>query len=189
MTVTWNGTAITGPVLIYQDELVVDNRADPEASPVRDGTLICRSEDQVQVGWHLPGGRGVFQFSGDFRQTKTDSTATPSVSRLSVSSEDVSRDDYQTNGLWTCRLNGHATTPTPVAVGIYGRGKELTVLCTPMQGAVREDIMRWHLTSYTCSCSSYQMFEVNCTFSSPYTAGRGVISTARSIPLFLLISE
>ena len=127
MSVTWNGTVITGPVLIYQDELVVDNRADPEASPVRDGTLICRSENQAQVGWHLPGKKEVSDSSsstgtGDFRQTRTNSTATPSVSRLSVNREDVSRNESQTNGLWTCRLNQKASDPTAISVGIYGRG-------------------------------------------------------------------
>ena len=103
---------------------MVDNRADPEASPVRDGTLICRSEDQARVGWHLPTRSSISSSStNDFRQTRTGSTATPSVSRLSVNREDVSRNDDLTNGLWTCQLNGHVTTPTPVAVGIYSRGK------------------------------------------------------------------
>ena len=51
VTVTWNGTAITGPVLIFQDELVRDDRTNVLATPV-DGTVICRSENQVQVGWH-----------------------------------------------------------------------------------------------------------------------------------------
>ena len=44
VTVTWNGTTITGPVLIFQDELVRDDRTDVLATP-RDGTLICRSEN------------------------------------------------------------------------------------------------------------------------------------------------
>ena len=48
---TWNGTSITGPVLIYQDELVVDDRTSPTATPTRNGTLICTSQDQHRVGW------------------------------------------------------------------------------------------------------------------------------------------
>ena len=51
MTVTWNGTTITGPVLILQDELIRDNRTNPLATAM-DGTVICRSENQTQVGWH-----------------------------------------------------------------------------------------------------------------------------------------
>ena len=37
---------------------------------------------------------------------------TPSVSRLSVNEEDVSRHNNTTNGLWTCRLNGSARVLT-----------------------------------------------------------------------------
>ena len=123
MTVTWNGASITGPVLIYQDELVVDNRASPTATPTRNGTLTCTSQDQHRVGWHLPGATSIREDgTGDFRQIRTGSGVTPSVSRLSVNSEDVSRDDATTNGLWTCRLNGEFSEPTPIPVGIYGRG-------------------------------------------------------------------
>ena len=117
---TWNGTNITGPVLIYQDELVVDDHA----TPTRNGTLTCTSQDQHRVGWHLPGGTAIHEdATGDFRQIRTGSGVTPSVSRLSADREDVSRDDATTNGLWTCRLNGNATVPTSIPVGIYGRGR------------------------------------------------------------------
>ena len=118
VTVTWNGTSITGPVLIYQDELVVDNRASPTATPTRDGTLICTSRDQHSVNWHVPD--RVSSATDDFRQIRTESGVTPSVSRLSALREDVSRDDDVTNGLWTCRLNEEFSTSIPV--GIYGRG-------------------------------------------------------------------
>ena len=49
VTVTWNGTTITGPVLIFQDELVIDDRTNVLATPM-EGTVICRSENQAQVG-------------------------------------------------------------------------------------------------------------------------------------------
>ena len=121
VTVTWNGTSITGPVLIYQDELVVDNRASPTATPTRSGTLKCTSQDQQRVGWHLPDGTSICEDgTGDFRQIRIGSGVTPSVSRLSVNREDVSRDDDSTNGLWTCRLNGESSVSIPV--GIYERG-------------------------------------------------------------------
>ena len=127
MTVTWNGAAITGPVLIYQDELVVDN-SDIDATPVRNGTLICRA-NQAQVRWHLPNGDAVSTTStGDIMQTRTSSIATPSVSRLSTNNEDVSRDDNISNGLWTCRLDGNGTDPTPVSVGIYGNVEGMRLL-------------------------------------------------------------
>ena len=122
----WNGTNITGPVLIYHDELVVDDRASPTATPTMNGTLICTSQDQARVGWHIARGSLIHEdeITGDFRQTRTGSGVTPSVSRLSVNGENVSRDDDGANGLWTCRLNGDccAPFPFPVAVGLYGRG-------------------------------------------------------------------
>ena len=120
---TWNGTNITGPVLIYQDELVVDDRASPTATPTRNGTLMCTSQDQHRVGWHDPKGSSIFENStSDFRQIRTDSGVTPSVSILSANTEDVSINITATNGLWICRLNESSSVPTPIPVGIYGRG-------------------------------------------------------------------
>ena len=49
VTVTWNGTAITGPVLIFKDELTRDDRSNVLATPM-DSTMICRSENQAVVG-------------------------------------------------------------------------------------------------------------------------------------------
>ena len=122
MSVTWNGTTISGPVLIYQDELVVDTRTTVTGAPI-DGTLECRSEDQARAGWHFQGGSPVLttSTSGDVRQIRTPSQVTPSVSRLTVNREDLRRIDDFTNGLWTCRLNRNRVSPTPVPVGIYAR--------------------------------------------------------------------
>ena len=47
----WHYT-ITGLELIFQDELVRDDRTNVLATP-RDGTVICRSENQAHVGWHF----------------------------------------------------------------------------------------------------------------------------------------
>ena len=127
MTVTWNGTTITGPVLIYQDELVRDDRTNVLATPV-DGTLICRSENQAQVGWHFAptsttGTGGLVQTStssNHFRQRRTSSSATPSVSRLTTNRPDEALTSAAANGLWSCRLNAGFSTTVPV--GIYARG-------------------------------------------------------------------
>ena len=122
MTVTWNGTSITGPVLIYQDELVVDDSTSPTATPTRNGILECTSQNQHRVGWHLPRAGLISDnaATGDFRQIRTGPGVTPSVSRLSVGREDVSSNDATDNGLWTCRLNGAFNGSFPV--GIYSRG-------------------------------------------------------------------
>ena len=121
VTVTWNGTTITGPVLIFQDELVRDDRTNVLATPV-DGTLICRSENQARVGWQFANGVLVQVPSPDnhFSQRRTSSSATPSVSRLTTNRPDETLTSARANGLWTCRLNGSPSTAVPV--GIYARG-------------------------------------------------------------------
>ena len=121
VTVTWNGTTITGPVLIFQDELVRDDRTNVLATPM-DGTVICRSENQAQVGWHFASGALISTGSttNHFRQRRTSSSATPSVSRLTTNTPDEALTSATANGLWTCRLN--AVIGTAVPVGIYARG-------------------------------------------------------------------
>ena len=122
VTMTWNGSTITGPVtiLIFQDELVRDDRTHVLATPV-DGTVICRSENQAQVGWHFATGQ-LLQTSTTvhFRQRRTSSSATPSVSRLTTNRPDEALTSAGANGLWSCRLNGGISTAVPV--GIYARG-------------------------------------------------------------------
>ena len=121
VTVTWNGNTITGPALIFQDELVRDDRTDVLATPM-DGTVICRSENKAQVGWHLANGNLVQPTTTNnyFNQTRTRSSATPSVSRLTTNRPDEALTSAAANGLWTCRLNGSPNTVVPV--GIYARG-------------------------------------------------------------------
>ena len=120
MTVTWNGTDITSPVLIFQDELVRDDRTNVLATP-RDGTVICRSENQAQVSWQLANGQTAqpSTTSDHFRQRRTSSSATPSVSRLATNRPDEALTSAAANGLWTCRLNGGFSSAVPV--GIYAR--------------------------------------------------------------------
>ena len=121
VTVTWNGTTITGPVLIFQDELVRDDRTNVLTTPM-DGTVICRSENQAQVGWHYSNGELVSTTSttNHFRQRRTSSSATPSVSRLTTSRPDEALTSAAANGLWICALNAGLSTAVPV--GIYARG-------------------------------------------------------------------
>ena len=129
VTVTWNGTTITGPVLIFQDELVRDDRTNVLATPV-DGTLICRSENQAQVGWVFADGIFVSTASttNHFRHLRTSSSATPSVSRLTTNRPDEALTSAAANGLWNCQLNGGLSTAVPV--GIYARGGGEKSACT-----------------------------------------------------------
>ena len=136
MTVTWNGTTITGPVLIYQDEIISDNRDNVETDPPLDGTLICRHETQAQVGWHFANGGTLSSTSttNHFRQRRTETTATPSVSRLTTNQEDQPLENVIANGLWTCRLNGNFNSAIPVGIYIRGGGKNhITILSSQLQ--------------------------------------------------------
>ena len=129
--VTWNGTTITGPELIYQDELVSDNRDNVQTDDPLDGTLICRHETQAQVGWYFANG-GTLSTNTEFhfRQRRTGTTATPSVSRLTTNQEDQPLDSIIANGLWTCRLDGDFNVAIPVGIFIRGGGN-YTLTSTP----------------------------------------------------------
>ena len=84
--------------------------------------MICRSENQAQVGWHYANGVLVLPFTTNnhFTQRRTGSSATPSVSRLTTNQPDEALTSAAANGLWTCRLNAGIGTAVPV--GIYARG-------------------------------------------------------------------
>ena len=125
VTVTWNGTTITGPVLIFQDELVRDDRTNVLATPM-DGTLICRSENQAQVGWHFAINAIISTTSttNHFTQRRTSFNATPSVSRLTTNRPDGANTSAAANGLWSCRLSSSISTAVPVGIYARGGGKE-----------------------------------------------------------------
>ena len=132
VTVTWNGTTITGPVLIYQDELIADDRDNVETDPPLNGTLICRHETQAQVGWHFANGQALTSSRTDFhfRQRRTGTSATPSVSRLTTNQPDDPLENVIANGLWTCRLDGDSNDAIPVGIYIRGGGKN-HIISTP----------------------------------------------------------
>ena len=116
--VTWNGTAVIGPVLIYQDEIgSVDAVADDDP---RNG-LSCRSESSQMAGWHLPFGPfiGSNDTSSPFVAIRTDPGVIPSASRLVRGVRPETLDQDSASGLYTCRWNGAAEGSIPV--GIYLR--------------------------------------------------------------------
>ena len=128
VSVTWNGSTITGPVLIYLDEILVDSHTTTDiGDPNRPGALICRSEDRATVSWHFTDGILVTvaptPSSTTFKQVKSGTGVIPGVSRLSLNRENIDRTDNRTNGLWHCRLNTGSTYDEQVDVGIFNRGK------------------------------------------------------------------
>ena len=118
VSVTWKGSVINDPKLIYQDEM-------------NDNQLFCVSSDQAQVGWHSPGGHFVSTTSttNHYRQKRTATGEIPSRANL-ISIANRPNDPLTStagNGLWSCRLNAGFGGAVPV--GIYARGGGRIFLC------------------------------------------------------------
>ena len=129
VSVTWNGSTITGPVLIYLDEILVDSHNTTEiGDPNRPGALICRSEDRARVSWHFT--RGSIVGGSTFKQIRTGAEVTPSLSRLSGNRENAEATAVDFNGVWHCRLNAFGVRDDhedsgyeeQINVGIFSRG-------------------------------------------------------------------
>ena len=132
VSVTWNGTTLTGPTLIYHDELILDGM-NPQpldiGDPNRPGALVCRSETRPRAAWRRTNGEFFMDTTSRVRhiqQIRTNSTAVPSLSRLSRGSTAVDLNP-NFNGLFTCRVQvvGNDTEDTLanfVHVGVYARG-------------------------------------------------------------------
>ena len=80
VSVTWNGTRVTGPILIYHDEILA---ADPtnsvQINDTAPGTLICTSANGAVSGiasWHLPNNAAVPNTEGFYQKLAFDVTGT-----------------------------------------------------------------------------------------------------------------
>ena len=138
---TWNGTVIIGPILIYHDEILLDNTTVPTVeNSDNPGDLVCRSGHHEEASWRRSNGRTV-PTSGDYRQVQSPEGSLPSLTRLSTI-EDLTSTDPQYNGLWVCVLrndtviNEQDLIDNFVYVGIYSRdsgefawAKYYTVVC------------------------------------------------------------
>jgi len=117
--VTWNGTTITDPVLIFHDEVLADASSDTLGDPNRDGALVCST---TTPKWHITTSNPVVESGSYFVEQIISGT----MSRLAFVNEDGRqvdgsiRTDAATNGLWQCRSNYNAATE--VVVGLYARG-------------------------------------------------------------------
>ncbi len=127
---TWNGTTITGPVLIFSDEIPVDLNANTIGDPNRPGALICRSEDGARVSWHYTNGLIVRGPEGtDTFKAISREGVTPSLSQLLLNRENTERTNPNLNGVWHCQLNAMgnrdgdgASYDEQMNVGIFSRG-------------------------------------------------------------------
>ena len=123
VSVTWNGTVITEPILIYHDEILLDSMTVPTVENSKDpGDLVCRSGHHEKARWRRSNGAT----APDYRQVQSPAGSLPSLSRLSTI-EDLTSTDPQYNGLWVCVLrndtviNEQDLIDNFVYVGIYSR--------------------------------------------------------------------
>ena len=122
MSVTWNRSTITGPILIYHHE-ILRNASIDLASMIPSSALHCSSETNPGVTWRTPLGdiaaTPMILINPGFYQTKTSDTVTPSISVLVTRvTTTLLESPINPDGLWSCRLNGAS-----VAVGLYFRGR------------------------------------------------------------------
>ena len=105
--VIFNGTIITGPTLIYRDEV---------SRSAFVGNLFCSSSSDG-ASWHFPNGTAV----GFSRGTDRFFQFQQRGSGLSLSHYLLGEELDSNNGLWTCRLNSSSNNGA-IPVGIYQRG-------------------------------------------------------------------
>ena len=125
---TWNGTIVTGPILIYHDEILADPTDSVPINDTAQGILICTSVNTSGLAsWHLPSNTAVpntvAHIEGFYQKLTLDfmSLALRSRYRLTRSQQNLMLTDADHNGLWTCRGNND-TQHVPIPVGLYYRG-------------------------------------------------------------------
>ena len=131
MSATYNGTDITGPMLIYHDEIDSDNTAVPTDDNSNDpGDLVCRTASIGRTFWRHPiGFSATLDTNTDFYQVRTpipDSSmfTFPFLSQLSTI-DALDSTDPEFNGLWFCAFGGTGDDQDAIDsfiyVGIYSR--------------------------------------------------------------------
>ena len=131
VSVIWNGTVITGPILIYHDEITSDNTAVPtDENSNGPGDLVCRSASIGRTFWRAPTGSSVPQTtSEDFYNVQTlatDPQVHPFLAQLSTT-DSLNSTDFTINGLWICPLGftgdieDQDVIDSFIYVGIYSR--------------------------------------------------------------------
>ena len=128
VSVIWNGTVVTGPILIYHDEITDDLTTVPTVENSNGpGDLVCKSENHEEAGWREPSGFRV-PISGNYIKVES-AAGVPSLSRLStpIDGEEPTNDNVVVNGLWICQLHNSDIPDKDILasfnyVGIYNRG-------------------------------------------------------------------
>ena len=126
VSLIWNGSAITGPILIYHDEIVSDTAIPTDENSNDPGDLVCRSASIGRTFWRYPTGESVpTTTSEDFYQVRTpnaDPQTYPFLAQLLIDTTDST-----INGLWICALGATGDIEEQdvidsfIYVGIYSR--------------------------------------------------------------------
>ena len=127
---TFNGTNITGPILIYHDEIVSDTTIPTDGNSNGPGDLVCRTASIGRTFWRTPTGSSVpLSTSEDFYHVRTpniDPQTYPFLARLSTI-DSLDSTDSTINGLWICPLGFFGDIEEQdlidslIYVGIYSR--------------------------------------------------------------------
>ena len=130
VTLTFNGTNITGPILIYHDEIVSDSTIPTDDNSDDLGDLVCRSASIGRTFWRNPTGESIPRStSEDFYQVRTplsDPQTHPFLARMSTL-DYLDSTNSTINGLWICALgftgdiNVEDLIDSFIYVGIYSR--------------------------------------------------------------------
>ncbi len=140
MTATWSGQPITGPVLIYHDEILVDSGPPYLLGDLnRQGALVCISEGRPRISWRSSDGEFFADVNNDglssstaYQQIRNLGTDLPNFSRLSRASSSINPPAANQNGLWACRANSLESEGADgvqrvlenfVFAGLYRRGE------------------------------------------------------------------
>ena len=130
VSLIFNGTNITGPILIYHDEIGSDTTIPTDENSDDPGDLVCRSASIGRTFWHIPTGDSIpGTTSGDIYNVQTptsDPQMHPFLARLSTI-DSLNSTDSAINGLWFCALGFTGNIEVQdvidsfIYVGIYSR--------------------------------------------------------------------
>ena len=121
---TWNGTLVTGPILIYHDEVRFDGNANPMLGDLDGpGALVCRSQTRPRAEWRMTSGPLVQESGGDINQIRSGALDVPHFAQLS---RGTTNQTTNFDGLLVCRVNTMMDPQDVIAnfnfIGFYNRG-------------------------------------------------------------------
>ena len=129
VSLIFNGTTITGPILIYHDEIGSDTIIPTDENSDFPGDLVCRTASIGRTFWRTPTGSNIPSSTSEvFYQVRTDPQTYiyPHLARLSTI-DYLDSTDPTINGLWICALGGTSDIAEQdlidsfIYVGIYSR--------------------------------------------------------------------